>query len=181
MSDSAELPPRSLPPSFSDSARILGVDVSTLYRAKDQGWDCYPETFVRWQQSRRGERKKPGPKPQRKQLDDSPEGLAMHVQERHWAVLFRRAKAQREQLQLEMLQGSLVPRADVVRLFVSRVSAVRSALVALPRTVVGRLDLPPELAALVEREFEAELRALLGEFAREHPLIADDTAHSSDA
>lgn len=185
MTDTPADPRRPAPPSIEESATLLGVHQSTLYRAVQQGWDGYPETYARFSRARSRSAKKPGPKPRgaaagMSDLGDDPDSYRMRMEERRWAVEFRRAKAQRELLQLRVLEGQLVPRPDVLRLYLHRVAAVRGALLPLPRNVLARVDLPPEQAAALEAEFAAEIRSVLEEFARPHPLL-EETSVSDHA
>ena len=84
---------------------------------------------------------------------------------RDWEAESKKALALKRMHDLAVQRGEFMPRAEVVSEWARRVFAVRTRLLALPRTLGSRCANMP--ADLVEREADELVRELLGEFVAE--------------
>lgn len=79
-----------------------------------------------------------------------------------WSERSVRALAEQREHNLEVQRGNYLPRDEVVEQWTQRVFAVRTRLLALPRTLGSRCaNMPPDL---VEAEADQVVRELLAEF-----------------
>lgn len=91
-------------------------------------------------------------------------GAALEEEARRHAVRFRRARADREELELARVREALISRSDVEKLLVERALTFKRSLMPLGRR------LAPILAGLearqVQQRLDAEIRAILEEYSR---------------
>lgn len=85
--------------------------------------------------------------------------------ERDWEAESKKALALKRMHDLAVQRGEFMPRAEVVSEWARRVFAVRTRLLALPRTLGSRCANMP--ADMVEQEADDLVRELLGEFVAE--------------
>ena len=94
---------------------------------------------------------------------------------------YRRAKAEREELQVAQMKRQLVPRSEVLTLLVARASEFNRALMLSARRMA------PKLVGLdvreVQAELEAEARRILESYARsgDDPLLQEVTIAEAEA
>lgn len=83
----------------------------------------------------------------------------------HWSKRETQARAQLKELELKKRGGELVPLADIEKMFINRIMAVKQGLLSLARS------LPPSLVGKDERGMEATInrsvKHLLTEFSRQ--------------
>ena len=77
----------------------------------------------------------------------------------------RKAKAEREEIKLELERGELIPKADVERGLVQRVRILKSSLLHLPRRMAGLLQ--GQNARQIEAMLKEELIQLIKQYANQ--------------
>lgn len=162
------------PTNLAAIAKAKGLTERTLQRYVQAGWDGRASSLDGWRTS---SRKRSGPAPLRPRVDrPDPErgtGNGQDLDEKHWTLTYRRAKALREMLELQLRRGELVPKDQVETLFVARVAEARAAFVGLPRQVARRLS--NQGSDVIETELAAEIRAILERLARGDPVLQGRT------
>lgn len=120
---------------LADLARALSVNERTLHRLRDQGlpMPAGNRPTAAWvrkaQQWRKDNRQPPGPVPA-----NPPD-----QQQRNWASESSKALALQRMHHLQVMRREVMPRAEVEREWAARALAVRTTLLALPRTMARRL------------------------------------------
>lgn len=108
-----------------------------------------------------------GPDPEIAPFEDV-EPLRVADEEAKWRAAYRKAKAEREMLELQKARGEVVDRGEVEDMFSSRVHEITARLDAMGRT------LAPQLEGLTAREIEARInehsRGIRIHFARATPI-----------
>lgn len=174
---------------LSDLANRLGVTARTLSRWRRE-WGGFPEASPdgwsleevrRWHAGKQRERlarkrtshrraaRAPVPDAEVEGVGELEQAsLDLDTEQKRWATKYRRAKAEQEELRLEQLRGSLIPRAEVESMFAARVHEIAAKLDGLGRS------LAPQLAGLTPREIEDRIndatRAIREHFARARPI-----------
>ena len=139
-------------------AVAAGLTERTLQRYRKAGWDGRPTSLDAW---RKANRKQSGPAPLSPRVDrPEPErgGNGQEHSVEHWTLTFRRAKALREMLELQLRRAELVPKDQVENLFVARIAEARAAFVGLPGQLSRRLS--NQSANVIEKELAAEIRGI---------------------
>lgn len=140
---------------LADLAKAINVNERTLHRLRDRGMPmpansrptaAWIKKATEWRAANRG---RPG----------VPPGAQSDKRQRNWSAESVRALALQRMHNLRVMRGEVMSRSEVEREWVARAMAVRTTLLALPRTMARRLA--NATADTVEQELSVVVNDIL--------------------